>query len=244
MSRAALCMILIAIIGCRAAAQKERIDTARIISHSLDLKEQELRFYWQNPAQRTYRTFENLGEHLQEEGKELVFAMNGGMFKKDFSPQGLYIENGQILAALDTLTKGYGNFYLQPNGIFFINKQNEAAIHTTKDFSYTKDIAWATQSGPMLLIEGKMHPAFRKGFSNLHIRNGVGILPNGNLLFALSKEKINFYDFASFFKQNGCKNALYLDGFVSRMYLPEKDWIEDGQFGVIIAEIKSMTTAE
>ena len=92
----------------------------------------------------------------------------------------------------------------------------------------------------MLLIDGNIHSKFRKGSSNLNIRNGVGILPNGNILFAMSKEEINFYDLATFFKQKGCKNALYLDGFVSKVYLPSQNWQQtDGIFGVIIAETKT-----
>ena len=84
-----------------------------------------------------------------------------------------------------------------------------------------------------------MHPRFNKGSANVHIRNGVGILPDGNILFAMSKEKVNFYDFASYFRQKGCKNALYLDGFVSRTYLPSKGWRQfEGNFGVIIGETK------
>ncbi len=91
----------------------------------------------------------------------------------------------------------------------------------------------------MLLIDGELHSKFRKGSKNLHIRNGVGILPDGKIICAMSKEKINFYDFATFFKQQGCQNALYLDGFVSRMYLPEKEWEQmDGDFGVIIGVSK------
>ena len=51
----------------------------------------------------------------------------------------------------------------------------------------------------------------------------------------MSKVGVNFYDFANYFKRIGCKNALYLDGFVSRTYLPEKEWIQtDGNFGVIV----------
>ena len=91
----------------------------------------------------------------------------------------------------------------------------------------------------MLLIDGAIHPKFTEGSSNVHIRNGVGILPNGNLLFAMSTKTTNFYDFACFFQDKGCKNALYLDGFVSRTYLPSQHWEQlDGNFGVIIAETK------
>ncbi len=171
--------------------------------------------------------------------------MNGGMYLKDQSPQGLYIENGFTLSQIDTIQNGYGNFYLQPNGIFYLTSNGEGFICTTSDFRNKDNIKYATQSGPMLLIEGKIHPKFRKGSHNVHIRNGVGVLPDGQLLFAISKERINFFDFASYFKQNGCKNALYLDGFVSRVYLPSKNWIQlDGNFGVIIGETKPIVSKE
>ena len=128
---------------------------------------------------------------------------------------------------------------MQPNGVFYIDKRNRAYIKKTTSFKYSKRIKYATQSGPMLLINGKMHHRFRKGSHNLHIRNGVGILPDGRLLFAISNELINFYDFATFFKKNGCKNALYLDGFVSKIYLPPRyKGLSNSHFGVMIAETK------
>ncbi len=87
----------------------------------------------------------------------------------------------------------------------------------------------------MLVIDNVIHSVFNEGSKNLNIRNGVGILENGNLVFVMSKNEINFYDFAFYFKKLGCKNALYLDGYVSRTYLPEENWIQtDGNFGVII----------
>ncbi len=91
----------------------------------------------------------------------------------------------------------------------------------------------------MLLIDGAVHPAFKKGSANLNIRNGVGVLPNGRVLFAVSKEAVNFYDFARFFLSMGCANALYLDGFVSRTYLPSQNWVQlDGNFGVMVAVVE------
>ncbi len=160
--------------------------------------------------------------------------MNGGMYKEDNSPLGLYIENKQAKFPLNT-GKGVGNFYLYPNGVFYITVTNEAHICTTDNFKNNGNIKYATQSGPMLLVDGHIHPAFKEGSENTNIRNGVGILPNNKIVFAMSKREINFYDFANYFKKLGCKNALYLDGFVSRVYLPEKNWTQmDGNFGVII----------
>jgi len=157
------------------------------------------------------------------------------MYKKDRSPQGLYIEHGEIIEPIDTITKDFGNFYLQPNGIFYISNQNQAFVKQTQEFSLNQEIKFATQSGPMLVVDGKIHPKFKQGSTHLNIRNGVGVLPNGQVLFAISKEPVSLFDFASFFLQNDCEQALYLDGFVSRAYYPEKNINDDGDFGVIIA---------
>ena len=163
--------------------------------------------------------------------------MNGGMYQKDGSPQGLYIEKGKVISPLEKRKTGYGNFYLQPNGVFYLTEDRRAKISTSTNFVNQDDIKYATQSGPMLIIDGQIHPKLTKGSKNFHIRNAVGILPNGHILFVMSKDKINFYDLATFFKEQGCQNALYLDGFVSRTYLPSEEWIQlDGNFGVIMAE--------
>jgi uncharacterized protein YigE (DUF2233 family) len=161
---------------------------------------------------------------LEKKGKKVVFAMNGEMFRPDHSPQGLFIEKSRLITPLDTTTSK-GNFYLKPNGVFCIRSNHKAVITKTDEFFNLDDVIYATQSGPMLVVEGSIHPAFKQGSSNLNIRNGVGILPNGDVIFAMSKKKCNFYDFAYFFKRLGCQSALYMDGFISRTYAPEQEWI-------------------
>jgi uncharacterized protein YigE (DUF2233 family) len=206
-----------------------------ILSYIVNPKTQDLKFYWKQKNDSNYSNFKRLKETLQKNGKQLLFATNGGMYKKDGSPQGLYIEGFKTFSEIDRKIKGYGNFYLQPNGVFYITDTKDAKIVTTPNFTLNNNIKCATQSGPMLVIDGALHSKFNKGSKNLNIRNGVGVLPNGQLLFAMSKKKINFYDFATYFKDNGCENALYLDGFVSKTYLPSKDWEQlEGDFGVII----------
>jgi len=198
-----------------------------------------IQFFLKDDKGKYFNNHGNLKKHLDIKNQQLKFAMNGGMYLEDASPQGLYFENGKLIKKLNTKKSTYGNFYMQPNGIFYITKDDKAFVVTTSSFKQTEEIKYATQSGPMLLIKGKMHPKFTEGSKHLHIRNGVGILPNGGLLFAMSKDSINFYEFASYFAEQGCKNALYLDGAISKMYLPEKG-IEQtkGRFGVIVAEVE------
>ena len=206
-----------------------------IISHTTSAKN--IHFYHKIPHGEIFKNFDSLNNYLSLRNKHLSFAMNGGMYLRDLSPQGLYIENGKIIKKIDTTQEAYGNFYMQPNGIFYITKDKKAHVISSKKFKYTDNINYATQSGPMLIIDGKIHHKFMPYSKNVHIRNAVGVLPNGDLLFAISSQKINFYNFAMFFKQHGCTNALYLDGFVSRMYLPKKGIThQDGLFGIIIGE--------
>ena len=208
------------------------------VSYTVNQKKEIISFYYKDEKQANFQSLNNLKIWLNKNHKDLVFAMNGGMYKKDKSPQGLFIENGNKIAEIDTASGG-GNFYLKPNGVLYLTNKNEVKVSATKTFLNDKNIKFATQSGPMLVIDGEIHSAFKKGSVNLNIRNGVGILSNGQVLFAMSKKEINFYDFAEFFKNKGCKNALYLDGFVSRTYCPSQNWTQtDGDFGVIIGVTK------
>lgn len=194
--------------------------------------------YWKDDQGQILRSILKLKTFVEGQKKQLRFAMNGGMYMRDNSPQGLFIENGTQHTKLDTAS-GSGNFYLKPNGVFYITQDNRAGICKTEDFKAVSDVKFATQSGPMLLIDGSIHPAFKKGSANLNIRNGVGILPDNRLVFMMSKTEINFYEFAEAFMAMGCKNALYLDGFVSRTFLPEENWTQlDGNFGVMIGVLK------
>jgi uncharacterized protein YigE (DUF2233 family) len=215
-------------------AQKTKSIDEQFVSYAVDTKKQDLKLYWKDDQQKIFKSIQNLKSWLDKKHKKLVFAMNGGMYKKDHSPQGIFIENQKLITALDT-TSGAGNFYLKPNGVFYINANNLPVICSTSRFINNGKLKYATQSGPMLVIDGQIHSAFKEGSTNFNIRNGVGILPDNRVVFAMSKKELNLYEFAKYFKSLGCKNALYLDGLVSRTYLPGKNWKQtDGNFGVII----------
>ena len=233
MKKTLLLLLLGTIVTIVGYSRSVQIDT--IISY--EVSPSQIKFFHQDDKGNVFGNFANLKTWLDHHDKKLVFGMNGGMYLRNLSPQGLYIEDGKQITNLNTIQTAYGNFYMQPNGVFYITKDGIGHVVTTKDFKFTMDIKYATQSGPMLLINGKYHHKFNPRSKHVHIRNGVGVLPNGNLLFAISRDKITFYDFATFFRSKGCKNALYLDGFVSRIYLVEQNITDqDGLFGIIIAQ--------
>ena len=209
---------------------------AQVEIHSVvvDPLTDKIKMYWKNDERKRYGSIGRLKSDLEEKGKKLVFATNGGMYLKDGSPQGLFIQNQNQITALNKKHSSYGNFYLQPNGVFYLTPSGGVVV-STSEFKSDSSICYATQSGPMLVINGEMHPAFNKESKSTYVRNGVGVLPNGSLIFAISSQPVNFYTFAQFFIEKGCNNALYLDGFVSRMYAPSIHRNDlDGNFGVLI----------
>ncbi|UTW61579.1 phosphodiester glycosidase family protein [bacterium SCSIO 12741] len=220
--------------------QEYRVSENLFISYEVNPQTEDIRLFWKDDNQKLYRSLGRLKKSLEANNQELVFAMNGGMYQPDGTPQGLFIDRGKQVKQLNRVQEAYGNFYMQPNGVFALTKDGKGIVCQSTDYDQLNNVWYATQSGPMLVIDGQLHPKFNKGSSNVHIRNGVGVLPDGRLLFAMSKRKVNFYDMATYFKQKGCKNALYLDGFVSRTYLPAQNWLQmDGQFGVIIGVVKA-----
>ncbi|OQY00018.1 MAG: hypothetical protein B6I24_00990 [Bacteroidetes bacterium 4572_128] len=205
-------------------------------TYKCDVKKVDLKFYYKDTTDRKIKSIDTLKHLVSINNKVLIFATNAGMYNPNNEPQGLYVENKKIIKPLD-LNEGKGNFYMKPNGVFYITENNTAGITESSDYlqQNSKNIKYATQSGPLLLINGDMHPKFNEGSKNKHIRSGVGLVNAHQVVFIISNEKVNFFDFALLFKKFGCKNALYLDGGISKMYLPDLNRFEKGgNFGVII----------
>ncbi|MFM2195304.1 MAG: hypothetical protein RLZZ543_586 [Bacteroidota bacterium] len=208
--------------------------THQFLVYEVDPLKFKIALYWKDEQGNLLNNAAGLKSYLEKKKETLLFSTNAGMYQQDQSPLGLFIQQGEELHPIN-LKVASGNFYLKPNGVFYMKRNRSAGICRSEDFKKSKEILFATQSGPMLVIDGQLHPAFKKGSVNTNVRNGVGVLANGHVLFVMSKSEVNFYDFATFFQEAGCKNALYLDGFVSRSYLPEQSWKQlDGQFGVMI----------
>lgn len=175
---------------------------------------------WLNDAKgRLIGTPERLAAQLAP-GEALAFAMNAGMYHADRRPVGLYIANGAEVAPIVT-AEGPGNFGMLPNGVFCAGDAF-AVIESRRYAEVPPACRIATQSGPMLVIEGALHPRFLPDSDSLNIRNGVGVSADGQTAwFAISDAPVTFHRFARLFRDElGAPNALYLDGSVSRLIAP------------------------
>ncbi len=180
----------------------------------------DLRIWHTAPDGLIYGTFDRLATLLEEEGQTLVVAMNGGMYHEDRAPVGLYIEDGEERVPIATRA-GPGNFGLLPNGVFCIEAGRASVIETLTFTEAPPACRFATQSGPMLVIDGALHPRFLEDGTSRYVRNGVGVRRDGSVVFAISDRPVNFHRFARIFRDAlDTPNALYIDGNVSRLYAP------------------------
>ncbi|WBU63298.1 phosphodiester glycosidase family protein [Paracoccus aerodenitrificans] len=185
-------------------------------------EEPRLRLWLDDATGRKLNGFSNLRSSLPA-GETLVFAMNAGMFHRDYEPVGLYKSDAETRGHLVTQGSS-GNFGLLPNGVFCAGGSAPYAVFETLDFAETQpDCRIATQSGPMLVIDGDLHPRFLVDSDSRYIRNGVGVSPDGETAwFAISERPVTFHEFGRLFRDGlGARNALYFDGSISRLYAPQ-----------------------
>ena len=183
-------------------------------------KEPGLRLFWKGAEEEPYRSFTRLTSQLDKKGEKLVFGMNAGMYHEDASPVGLYVEDGEEMKAANT-KNGPGNFHMKPNGVFYFGPDGAGVMETARFVKSRPKHRFATQSGPMLVIGGSIHPKIKDtGFSE-KTRNGVGMDAKGRIVFVISNQAVTFSAFAHLFKDRLlCNDALFLDGSISSLYAP------------------------
>ena len=182
---------------------------------------EQLRLFLNDSSGALYGQFPAIDSALKENGQTLAFAMNAGMYHDDRSPVGYYVENGTEQKRVIP-NAGPGNFGLLPNGVFCIRPGRADVFETLNFIERAPDCTFATQSGPMLVIDGALHPRFLPDSTSRYVRNGVGTSADGQrVVFALSRDTVTFHEFGGLFRDAlALPNALYFDGNVSRLYAP------------------------
>ncbi len=188
---------------------------------AFDARQASIRLFLRDAAGAPYGDFSHLADSVARQGAELVFAMNAGMYDDDFAPVGLYVENGHRLHEANTQA-GAGNFHLRPNGVFWVDGGRAGVTETGRFLKSHAHPAYATQSGPMLLINGRVNPHIHASGVSEKYRNGVGVFDGHIVRFVISNAPVTFHQFAALFRDRlNCPDALFLDGgTASALYAP------------------------
>ncbi|MEZ5960775.1 MAG: phosphodiester glycosidase family protein [Hyphomonadaceae bacterium] len=212
-------------------------ENSRFIVCTYDARRQDMRLYSRAARGGYLRSFEALQREIGGDAHNVRFAMNAGMYNDAGAPIGLYIQDGDEQKSI-SLTDGPGNFHLKPNGVFW--QGADGALHIDVSESYARALPsprWATQSGPMLVIDGELHPQFAEDGASRFIRNGVGLRDSNTAYFVISSGFVSFGRFARFFRDElHCRDALFLDGTVSSVWAPSIGRYDDNhELGPMVA---------
>ncbi|MBB3225741.1 uncharacterized protein YigE (DUF2233 family) [Luteibacter sp. Sphag1AF] len=193
---------------------------------SVDTRRETIELHWRNPdTQQPFGTIDALRLWGEANGRSLAFATNAGIYDRQYAPLGLYVEEGKTLVPLN-LAHGNprsGNFSLLPNGVFAIYDDGRAQVLTSEAFrALGSKPRIATQSGPMLVIDGQINPQFDNDSDSVKWRSGVCAKTPNEVVFVVSRAPVNFHGFARLFRDEiGCRDALFLDGTISEAYTAE-----------------------
>lgn len=226
------------------AAPAETIEFrgARFHVYRFDPKQEKLELFLPGQTATSSPTFARLEKDLNARGLRLKVAMNAGIYEPGFVPTGLHIAEGRTIVPLNTAgpppkaspNDPTPNFYLLPNGVFFIRQDGTAAVMSTPFYARAGESPrLATQSGPLALANGRIHPAFNESSISRLLRNGVGVDSRGRVVLVSSVREpreaglINLWGFAVLFRDVlDCRYALYLDGDISHLYLRGETEVE------------------
>jgi len=216
--------------------REERVEYAGAVFRVVRLEPKRVQLVWKGEDGKPFRTFDRIQANRSSKGETVTFLMNAGIFEPGGIPSGLHIEEGRELRPLN-LADAPGNFFLKPNGVLILHRDGQCTLTTSTEWHRNPhgEPLWGIQSGPMLLMKGIRHPAFRKESENLLHRNGVGLDQDGRLVFAMTdrRQDVNLWNYAGLFLELGCQDALFLDGDISQMAVNPEGPVESNQFGAI-----------
>lgn len=218
----AVCFATLALTSHASAVELSTVELAgkRFTVCRINVRKERLQLFHRDESGQPFKRFDRLAPWLESRGQKLVFAMNAGMYHSDFSAVGLFVSGGRQAVPLNT-ANGDGNFFLKPNGVFAVTESGARVLETSEYPKLRERVVLTTQSGPLLVRGGKLHPAFKANSESRFIRNGVGVPSRDIALFVISETPVSFYELAILFRDKlRCPDALFLDGTVSSLHAP------------------------
>ncbi len=182
-----------------------------------------------NSDGKPYRSLRAYADAVGNEDDTIAFAFNAGMFDEEGDPIGYFVEDKERLSRLNR-ADGPGNFHMKPNGVFYGTGGKWRVTSTEWFFKTVRDRpSFGTQSGPLLVTAGNLHPEITEDGPSKAVRNGVGVDAAGKAHFVLSETPVSFGLLARFYRDElKTDNALYLDGNVSALWDPATERIDVG----------------
>lgn len=203
-------------------ARSVRVDASTFRVVDVDLARDRIELHWKDADGKALGGIERMREWGEAQGRTLLFAANAGIYDREFRPLGLHVEDGVALRSLNVTRpgSGHGNFAMQPNGVFYVDQDGAAGVMTTDHWrEHAPRARIASQSGPMLVVDGEINRAFDAQSDSLKWRSGVCAPTPSRVVFAVSEVPVSFHAFARLFRETlGCRDALYLDGTLSRLW--------------------------
>ena len=232
-------LIFFLLLVAAASAGPVRIQQDGVTYSTYVAEAAEIDLFWADERGVPFRQFRTLQAALGASSKRIRFMMNAGIFEPDGKPSGLLVVSGRVFQPLN-VSDGKGNFYLKPNGVFYVDSTGAHIVPTERYRTAHLAPRIAIQSGPLLRHRDQIHPSFRRESTNRLHRNGVGIRKDGKVLFAMTEfgqaRYPNLFEFSQFFAAQGCDDALFLDGDISQMVTDPIQPIPPGNyFGAIFA---------
>ena len=105
-------------------------------------------------------------------------------------------------------------------GVFAVTTHGAAVVKTDDwpRYAATHRVVFATQSGPMTLVDGQVNGKFAATRANRKLRNGVCVGPDGRVRFTLTLKPATFREFAVHQRALGCTQGLFFDCVISGAY--------------------------
>ncbi|MEM9478945.1 MAG: phosphodiester glycosidase family protein [Verrucomicrobiota bacterium] len=222
-----------------AAQEIVKEEEAGILYRVIVAKPSQIRVVWKDEKQNQLKQIPSAAAFLRQNGEEPLMITNGGIYEPGLVPSGLLIQDGKELNPVNR-RDGSGNFFLKPNGVFVIRGGKAEVVYTT-DYRDSTGVSFAVQSGPLLLKDGNTHPVFKANSKYRLHRNGIGVRKDGKVIIAITDfrqaKHPTLYEFADFFRTQGCEDALFLDGDISLMRSGDELGKRGNQFASMIAVV-------